>query len=56
MIETEFDSPVLNFSDEEWPLDYIDHDRHIVRAVVFDGENNLYFVRADRDDIFGNRS
>ncbi len=43
----------IELSDGEWPLDYIDHDRRIVRAVVFDDELNFYFVRADRDDIFG---
>ena len=38
--------------DEEWQFDYTDHDRHIVRAIVFDDEGYFYFVRADRDDIF----
>lgn len=39
--------------DTEWPLEYIDHDRKIVRAIVFDDQENYYFVRAKRDDDFG---
>ena len=43
----------LHLQDEEWPLEYTDHDREIVRAIVFDDEGFFYFVRADRDDGFG---
>ena len=43
----------LCLGDDEWELDYIDHDRRIARAIVFDDEGYLYFVRADRDDDFG---
>ncbi len=43
----------LHLQDNEWPLDYIDHDRQIVRAIVFDEEGYFYFVRAERDDDFG---
>ncbi len=43
----------IELHDEEWQLDYIDHDRQIARAIVFDDEKNLYFVRAVRDDDFG---
>jgi 8-oxo-dGTP pyrophosphatase MutT (NUDIX family) len=42
----------LNLRDEEWDFDYADHDRRIVRAIVFDDDGYFYFVRADRDDIF----
>ena len=42
----------LHLRDEEWPFDYVDHDRMIARAIVFDDEGYLYFVRAVRDDIF----
>lgn len=42
----------LNLRDEEWDFDYTDHDRRIVRAIVFDDDGYFYFVRADRDDIF----
>lgn len=43
----------LQLKDTEWPLEYIDHDRKIVRAIVFDDQENYYFVRAKRDDDFG---
>lgn len=43
----------INLNDKEWPLDYIDHDRIIARAVVFDDSGYFYFVRAERDDDFG---
>ena len=43
----------LSLRDEEWPFEYTDHDRNIVRAIVFDDEGYFYFVRADRDDDFG---
>jgi len=39
--------------DNEWPLEYIDHDRWIARGIVFDEQGNFYFVRAERDDLFG---
>ena len=34
----------LQLKDTEWPLEYIDHDRKIVRAIVFDDQENYYFV------------
>jgi len=43
----------IHLEDTEWPLDYIDHDRLIARAIVCDDAGQLYFVRAERDDIFG---
>lgn len=43
----------IKLEDNEWPLEYIDHDRPIARAIVFDDEMNFYFVRAYRDDDFG---
>lgn len=43
----------LQLKDTEWPLEYIDHDRKIVRAIVFDDQENYYFVRAKRGDDFG---
>ena len=39
--------------DTEWPLEYINHDRRIARAVCFDDQGFFYFVRAERDDDFG---
>ncbi|WP_197034443.1 NUDIX domain-containing protein [Streptobacillus canis] len=46
----------LSLKDEEWEYTYIDHDRVIVRAIVFDDELNLHFVKVSRDDEFGNLS
>ena len=43
----------LELEDREWPFTYTDHDREIVRAIVFDDEGWLYFTRATRDDHFG---
>ena len=43
----------LCFQDTEWPRLTIDHDRMIVRAIVFDCDGFFYFVRAERDDAFG---
>lgn len=43
----------LHLHDEQWPQTFIDHDRLIVRAIVFDDAHNFYFVRAQRDDLFG---
>ena len=43
----------LELRDNEWPYDYINHDRNIVRAIVLDDERYFYFIRANRDDIFG---
>ncbi len=43
----------LELTDTEWPFAGVDHDRSIVRAVAFDGDGWLYFVRAVRNDEFG---
>lgn len=43
----------LELCDEEWEYTYTDHNRNIVRAIVFDDEGRFHFVRADRDDDFG---
>lgn len=43
----------IYLQDEEWPFEYIDHDREIVRAIVFDDFGYFYFVRAERNDDFG---
>ncbi len=49
----DFDEINLELIDSEWPYEYTDHDRQIVRAIVYDDEGYFYFVRADRDDDFG---
>lgn len=43
----------LELNDTQWDFTYTDHDRQIVRAIVFDSEGWFYFVRAHRDDEFG---
>jgi len=43
----------IELQDTEWPLQSIDHDRRIVRAIVTDEAGYYYFVRAERDDEFG---
>ena len=43
----------LELEDTEWPKEYTDHDRNIVRAIVYDDEGCLYFIKVQRDDEFG---
>lgn len=43
----------LELQDNEWKFEYVDHDRQIARAIVFDDLGYFYFVRAVRDDDFG---
>ncbi len=43
----------ISLTDNEWEFTGTDHDREIVRAVVFDDDGYFYFVRAVRDDDFG---
>ena len=43
----------INLQDDQWEFDYIDHDRNVVRAIVFDEEDKFYFVKAVHDDDFG---
>jgi 8-oxo-dGTP pyrophosphatase MutT (NUDIX family) len=43
----------IHLKDEEWPFEYVDHRREIVRAIVFDDFGYFYFVRAERNDDFG---
>ena len=43
----------VELRDGEWPFEFTDHDRQIVRAIVIDDSENFYFVRAVRDDEFG---
>lgn len=43
----------IALQDTQWPFEYVDHERNIARAVVYDESGQFYFVRAERDDIFG---
>lgn len=54
MMETSLAELRIHLEDHEWPYEYTDHDRQIVRAIVLDDEGFFYFVRAERDDDFGN--
>ncbi len=44
---------MLELDDNEWPFLGDNHDRMIVRAIVYDGGGMFYFVRVSRDDDFG---
>ncbi len=43
----------LELQDTQWQYEYVDHDRNIARAIVYDGNEQFYFVRAERNDDFG---
>ena len=43
----------IDLQDTQWQFDYVDHDRNIARAIVYDESGQFYFVRAERDDDFG---
>ena len=43
----------IELQDTQWKKEYIDHDRNIVRAIVYDENRMFYFVSAVRDDEFG---
>ena len=43
----------LSLQDNEWPFEYTDHTRRIVRAIVFDGEGWFHFSQITRNDEFG---
>lgn len=49
----EYQEIKLELTDGEWEYNGSTHDRHIVRAIVYDDEGYFYFVRVDRDDDFG---
>ncbi len=46
----------LELKDEEWPFEGVEQERVVVRAIVVDDSGALYFVRANRDDVFGKAS
>lgn len=53
-MENVFPQLQLQLTDDQWPFTYTDHDRQIVRAIVVDDAGYFYFVRAVRNDLFGN--
>lgn len=42
----------LKLQDTEWPCDYTDHTRTVVRAIVVDHYGRYYFNRLEREDEF----
>lgn len=44
----------LELKDDQWSWEGVDHHRQIVRAILFDDAGQFYFVRVQRNDIFGN--
>lgn len=44
----------LSLQDDQWAYEYTDHQRQIARAIVVDEDGWFYFIRAQRDDAFGN--
>ncbi len=44
----------IELKDTEWPFEGTNHDRQIVRGIVFDNDKNFYFVKIHRNDIFAN--
>lgn len=49
----DFQALALELKDDQWPFSYTDHHRQIVRAMVTDGRDRFWFVRAIRNDEFG---
>ena len=43
----------IELRDTQWQFSYVDHDRIIARAIVYDENGMFYFVRVERDDDFG---
>ena len=43
----------IELQDIEFRKEYINHDRNIARAIVYDENGMFYFVRVERDDDFG---
>lgn len=44
----------LYLKDEEYPFDYIDHNRYISRAVIINNDKKVAILHVVRNDIFGN--
>ena len=42
----------IELQDNEYPFEYIDEHRNVVRAIIYDDEGYFYFARIHRDDIF----
>lgn len=44
----------IELQDTQWPFEFVDHHRNIARAIVYDDDGQLYFVKVNRNDDFGN--
>lgn len=44
----------LNLEDTQWPYTFTNHDRNIVRAIVYDNDGMFYFAHINRNDDFAN--
>ena len=42
------------FKDDVFPYSYIDHDRLVVRAIIISEKKEIYLIKVQRDDLFGN--
>ena len=38
----------IELQDTQWQFEYVDHDRNIARAIVYDENGLFYFVRAKK--------
>ena len=45
---------LIELQDTEWEYKFTDHDREIVRAIVYDDNGYFYFAQLIRNDIFCN--
>ena len=46
---------VASLTDEQYPLEYIDHTRYIARAILLNDKNEVALIKVNGDDIFGHR-
>ena len=46
---------VASLTDEQYPLEYIDHTRYIARAILLNEKNEVALIKVNGDDIFGHR-
>ena len=46
---------ILRLKDNEYPLDYIDHDRKVARAILVNEKGQIGLIKVHGHDIFGLR-
>ena len=47
--------PKFEFKDDQWTFTGVSHQRHIVRCILLDENNNVCLEKIDDDDMFGHR-